>query len=166
MKRAGPSQDLAVGGGEFVIAVKRSRDDDPVNGIAVHVGQQAGLGSDPAGDGQFSEANLKQFFAPFIDIGDEIDLAILVQHPDFEKSHSRDHCGPGPKSALDLTTRSGTQTTIVLIMPKQDMRIKEFHGRLTKPESDSSNHSAGIGETMSPVMVNSPFPEPAGRPGQ
>ena len=50
-KRAGPSQDLAVGGREFVIAVQRSRDDDPVNRIAMHVGQQAGLGSDPAGDG-------------------------------------------------------------------------------------------------------------------
>ena len=136
--------------GHQLVTLQRGGDDQAVGRVTVHVRQKACPGRDPAIDGDFDQSLIEQIAAPGIDPKTQIKMAFLDPHADFPEGNGRNGHTAFLQRALKHAASSRPQPRVALLLPQQNVSVEEYQNRSSPLSSVASNHSAGIGETMSP----------------
>ena len=146
---AAPAEDSLVGGYQSV-ATPRGGDNDLVGGVAMNVGKQAGAGSYGAIDLNFNETLVDERTSLSIKVKVKVDLTFLNPHRHFPEADCRDRCLLLMQGMLQQTTGLNAQPLVSPFLPQENVAIGEHQKGSFPFSSGSSNHSAGMGETMSP----------------
>ena len=146
---SGPAEDALVGCHQLV-ALQGGGDDEAVGGVAVHARQEGCLGRDCAVDGDLQKAPVQKIAPLGVDVNRKIEVALLDTHSDLPYRYGRNGGVALLKRKLELGARTRPQSTVTPLMPDQNVSVEEDQKRSSPP--GSSNHSAGIGATMSSRM--------------
>ena len=146
---AGPAEYPAVRSHE-VVPFQSSGDDYPVGGIAVQLHQKAGPSRDAAIHRYLHETGLDQLFSPGIQGPAKVQPAFLHPHSNLPERYGGNAPVALPQCRFHLMEGPRPQPPVPGPQPDDHVRVQEYQNRFSSLPLVSSNHSAGMGETMSP----------------
>ncbi len=153
---SGPTEDAVVGGDE-AMALEGGGDDYAVGGVAVEVFEEGGSHRNEAIDGNLNQPDLKEILAPVAERLSQADLTLLQPHADFPEGNGG-CCRSLPFECKgDFSYSPPTEAPVSVFEPDHDVGIEEYQKSSFREWSGSSNHSAGMGETMSPRISMRPL---------
>ena len=132
------------------VALEGGGDYEAVGRVATHVWEKAGAGRDLAIDRNLDEALFQLSPTPDVQIEAKVKPAFLDSHTDFPEGYGGNRGAAPLQCAVNLTASVGPQPPVSGPKPDDDVSVQEYQNRSSSELSGPSNHSAGMGETMSP----------------
>ena len=116
----------------------------------MHVREKARTRCNRPIHGNLDQSLIQEFPSPNVQVNEKLKLALMDSHADFPERNRRNGQLAATQPAFNSASGFRPQPPIALLMPKQGMSIEEYQNNSSSDWPASSNHSAGIGSTVSP----------------